>query len=69
MWEWYISDPAFASTNNLSGLSSGDLVYIKVTKDVIRRHPGRLDNPHLHQRRHGHRGLLEPGSHTLATVG
>ena len=34
MWEWYISDPAFASTNNLAGLSSGDLVYIKVTKDV-----------------------------------
>ena len=34
MWEWYIGDPAFASTNNLSGLSSGDLVYIKVTKDV-----------------------------------
>ena len=34
MWEWYISDPAFASTNNLGGLSSGDLVYIKVTKDV-----------------------------------
>ena len=34
MWEWYISDPAFAATNNLAGLSSGDLVYIKVTKDV-----------------------------------
>ena len=34
MWEWYISDPAFTSTNNLGGLSSGDLVYIKVTKDV-----------------------------------
>ena len=34
MWEWYISDPAFASTNNLGGLSSGDLVYIKVTTDV-----------------------------------
>ena len=34
MWAWYISDPAFASTNNLGGLSSGDLVYIKVTKDV-----------------------------------
>ena len=34
MWQWYILDPAFASTNNLGGLSSGDLVYIKATKDV-----------------------------------
>ena len=33
-WEWYISDPAFSASNNLGGLSSGDLVYIKVTKDV-----------------------------------
>jgi hypothetical protein len=33
-WEWYISDPAFSASNNLAGLSSGDLVYIKVTKDV-----------------------------------
>ena len=33
-WQWYISDPAFASTNNLAGLSSGDLVWIKVSKSV-----------------------------------
>ena len=33
-WEWYISDPAFSASNNLAGLSSGDLVYIKVTEDV-----------------------------------
>ena len=33
-WEWYISDPAFSASNNLGGLSSGDLVYIKVTEDV-----------------------------------
>ncbi len=33
-WQWYINDPAFASTNNLAGLSSGDLVWIKVSKSV-----------------------------------
>ena len=33
-WQWHINDPAFASTNNLSGLSSGDLVWIKVSKSV-----------------------------------
>ena len=33
-WQWYINDPAFASTNNLGGLSSGDLVWIKVSKSV-----------------------------------
>ena len=33
-WEWYISDPAFSASNNLAGLSSGDLVFIKVTEDV-----------------------------------
>ena len=33
-WQWYINDPAFTSTNNLGGLSSGDLVWIKVTKTV-----------------------------------
>ena len=33
-WQWHINDPAFAATNNLAGLSSGDLVWIKVTKSV-----------------------------------
>ena len=33
-WQWYINDPAFAATNNLGGLSSGDLVWIKVSKSV-----------------------------------
>ncbi len=33
-WQWHINDPAFASTNNLDGLSSGDLVWIKVSKSV-----------------------------------
>ena len=33
-WQWYINDPAFSSTNNLAGLSSGDLVWIKVSKSV-----------------------------------
>ena len=33
-WQWHINDPAFASTNNLAGLSSGDLVWIKVSKTV-----------------------------------
>ena len=33
-WQWFINDPAFASTNNLAGLSSGDLVWIKVSKSV-----------------------------------
>ena len=33
-WEWYISDEAFSASNNLAGLSSGDLVFIKVTKDT-----------------------------------
>ncbi len=33
-WEWYIADPAFAASNNLAGLSSGDLVFIKVTQDM-----------------------------------
>ena len=34
MWSWYIADPAFAASNNLAGLSSGDLVFIKVTQDM-----------------------------------
>ena len=33
-WLWHISDPAFASTNTLTGLSSGDLAWIKVSKSV-----------------------------------
>ena len=33
-WQWYINDPAFTATNNLAGLSSGDLVWIKVSKSV-----------------------------------
>ena len=33
-WQWHINDPAFSSTNNLGGLSSGDLVWIKVAKSV-----------------------------------
>ena len=33
-WQWHINDPAFSSTNNLGGLSSGDLVWIKVSKSV-----------------------------------
>ena len=33
-WQWHINDPAFSSTNNLAGLSSGDLVWIKVSKSV-----------------------------------
>ena len=33
-WSWYIADPAFSASNNLAGLSSGDLVFIKVTEDI-----------------------------------
>ena len=33
-WQWHINDPAFASTNNLAGLSSGDLIWVKVSKSV-----------------------------------
>ena len=33
-WEWYVTDPVFAPNNNLVGLSSGNLVFIKVTQDI-----------------------------------
>ena len=33
-WSWYIHDPALRAANNLAGLSSGDLVWIKATKTI-----------------------------------
>ena len=33
-WQWYVTDPVFAHSNNLAGLSSGNLVFIKVTQDI-----------------------------------
>ena len=33
-WRWHIADPAFAPANNLAGLESGDLVWIKVAYSI-----------------------------------
>lgn len=33
-WRWYINNPDFRSANNLPGLSSGDPVWIRVTRTV-----------------------------------
>ena len=33
-WSWHIVDPDLGATNNLAGLSSGDLVWIRTTGTV-----------------------------------
>lgn len=33
-WEWYINDPAFGPFNTLQSLSSGDLIWVKVTREA-----------------------------------